>query len=53
MPSIFLSMITYSLNVSLYARPVRQNKMKFSQDIIQAVKDKIDKLLKVGFIKEV
>ena len=45
--------ITHALNVSPNVRLVRQKKRKFSPDRIQAIKKKIEKLIKIGFIWKV
>ena len=53
MSGISLMVIIHALNVSLEARPVRQNKRKSAPDRIQAIKEETEKLHKARFIKEV
>ena len=53
MPSIFPTIITNALNVSLEARPVRQKKRKLALNRIQVAREETKKLLKARFIRKV
>ena len=53
MLSISPMVITHTLNVNPEARPIKQKKRKSVSNRIQAAKEEAEKLLKVGFIKEI
>ncbi|CAE6199346.1 unnamed protein product [Arabidopsis arenosa] len=53
MPGIDKSIITHDLNVDLSFKPIKQKRRKLGPDRAQAVNDEVDKLLKIGSIREV
>ncbi|KAL6344362.1 hypothetical protein AAG906_039618 [Vitis piasezkii] len=53
MKGIHPSIVSHKLNVLPTARPVRQRVRRFHPDRQKIIQDEIDKLLEVGFIKEV
>ncbi|XP_062171169.1 uncharacterized protein LOC133876964 [Alnus glutinosa] len=53
MPGIDPSVIEHQLNVDRNCRPVKQRKRTFAPERNQAIADKVRKLLKAGFIREV
>ncbi|CAE5959424.1 unnamed protein product [Arabidopsis arenosa] len=53
MPGIDKSIITHELNVDPSFKPLKQKRRKLGPDRAQAVNDEVDKLLKIGSIREV
>ncbi|XP_075645435.1 uncharacterized protein LOC142616466 [Castanea sativa] len=53
MPGIDPSVITYSLNVFPYSKPVRQKKRVFAYERDNAIKEEVQKLITAEFIREV
>ncbi|KAG7585621.1 Retrotransposon gag domain [Arabidopsis thaliana x Arabidopsis arenosa] len=53
MPGIDKSIITHDLNVDLSFKSIKQKRRKLGPDRAQAVNDEVDKLLKIGSIREV
>jgi hypothetical protein len=53
MPGVPRELIEHSLNVDPKANPKRQHLRRFADDKRDAIKKELDKLLVVGFIKEV
>jgi hypothetical protein len=53
MPGIDPSVIVHKLNVDPNYRPVKQRRKTFAAERNQAVAEKVEKLLNVGFIREV
>lgn len=53
MPGIDPRVITHKLSINLTAKPVRQKKRTFTADQNQAIGEEVEKLQKVGFIREV
>ena len=53
MPRIDLRIICHQLAIDKKHKPVKQKRRVFNQEKYVAVHDEVDKLLKVGFIREV
>lgn len=53
MPSIDPAIILHRLNVDLQCKPVKQKRKLFNVECYEAIKAKVDKLLKVDFIRGV
>jgi hypothetical protein len=53
MPGIDPSIIVHKLNVDPSHRPVKQQRRSFASERNQAIAKEVEKLLKVGFIREV
>ncbi|XP_024006114.1 uncharacterized protein LOC112082819 [Eutrema salsugineum] len=53
MPGIDLQITSHELNVNLTFKPVKQKRRKLGPDRAKAVNDEVDRLLKVGSIREV
>jgi len=53
MPDICPSIICHELNVDPCFKPVTQNKRTLGVERAKAVSDEVDKLLKIGSIREV
>jgi hypothetical protein len=53
MPGIDPSIIVHQLNVDPSCRPVKQRRRTFAPERNQAITNEVQKLLKVGFIREV
>ncbi|KAG7533253.1 Ribonuclease H-like superfamily [Arabidopsis thaliana x Arabidopsis arenosa] len=53
MPGIDKSIITHDLNVDPSFKPIKQKRRKLGTDRAQEVNDEVDKLLKIGSIREV
>lgn len=53
MPGIPTSVISHTLNVYSGACPVKQKKQKFTSHIIKVIQEEVQKLLQVGYIREV
>jgi hypothetical protein len=52
-PGIYPSVIVHKLNVDPNHRPVKQRKRGFAAERNQAIVEEVEKLLKIGFIREV
>jgi hypothetical protein len=53
MPGIDPSVIVHKLNVDPNYRPVKQRRRTFAAERNQTVAEEVEKLLKVGFIREI
>jgi len=53
MPGIDPSVIVHKLNVDPNYRPVKQRRRTFTAERNQTVAEEVEKLLKVGFIREI
>lgn len=52
-PSINLGFICYSLNINNSIKLIRQKRSQFSNEMHEVTDEKVERLLKVGFIQEV
>lgn len=52
MPGIPTNIIIHKLSVDPHYPPVKQKKRSFALERQRAIKEKVDKLIKAGFIKE-
>ena len=53
MPGIHPSVASHRLNILPSSRPIQQKVRRFHPDRQKIIQDEVDKLLDVGFIKEV
>lgn len=53
MPGINPSIISYELHVDECFKPIKQKRRKLGSDRVGAVNEEVDRLLKVGSIREV
>jgi hypothetical protein len=53
MPGVPWELIEHSLDVSKTAKPIKQKPQWFTQDKKEAIRVEVNRLLAVGFIKEV
>ena len=53
MPAIDLEVIVHQLNVDLKHRPIKQKKRSFASERPKAIREEVEKLLKVGLVWEV
>ena len=53
MPGVPQELIEHSLNILVTTKPIKQKLRPFTQDIKEAIRVEITRLLVVGFIKEV
>ena len=53
MPGIDISITSHDLNVDPTFKPVKQKRRKLGPERAKAVNDEVDKLLKIGSIREV
>ena len=52
MPGISPRVIKHKLNVNLEKKPVQQKRQAFASERNQAITDEVNKLLTIGFIRE-
>jgi len=53
MPGISINVIQHKLNVEPKRKPIQQRRRVFAPERIQAITDKVNKLLSASFIREV
>ena len=53
MPGLDESLVTHELHISLGSKPIKQSARVFRPEIEIQIKEEIDKLLRVGFIKPI
>ena len=53
MPGLDPKVVTHKLNVDAKARPIKQPPRKYHLDVVEKIKDEVNKLLKARFIEEI